>query len=100
LLVNKEEFLSLVWRLEEIMMHREHLRNQIRQCGEGCDDEDEGLCPACCDIFEKVSAEDNRLAGNRELDAVSKKLKKACDEDRTGEYKRILEQTREVRIMH
>jgi len=98
--MNKEEFLSLVWRHEEIMMHRDHLRNQIEQCGEGCDDEAEGLCPACCDVFEKVRAEDKRLAGNRELDAVSKKLKKACDWDRTGENKRIIEQIREVRVMH
>jgi len=58
------------------------------------------LCPACSGIFEKVRAEDKRLAGNSELDAVSKKLKKACDEDRSGEYKRILEQTREVRVVH
>jgi len=98
--MNRQEFIDLVWRYDEIMMHRDHLRNQIGQCGEGCDDEDEGLCPACCVIFEKVTAEDNRLAGNRELDAVSKKLKQACDEDRTGTYKRILEQIREVSIMH
>ena len=98
--MNSEEFRSLAWRYEEIVMQRDHLRNQIGHCSEGCDDEDEGLCPACCDIFEKVTAEDKRLAGNRELDIISRTLKKACDEDGSGTYKRILGQIREVRVMH
>lgn len=98
--MDKEGFLSLVWKLENIMMHRDHLRNQIGNCGEGCDEEDDGLCDTCCDIFELLQAEDNRLARNRELDEVLKQLKQACDEDRTGEYRQLLEHPRDSRVFH
>jgi len=98
--MNKHEFLSLVWRLEEIMIHGDHLLNQMRQYSEGCDDEDEGLCPACCSIFEQLRQEDERLAKNPELDEILRRLKRACDNDKTGQYKRILEQPRAGKVMH
>lgn len=98
--MNSEEFLSLVWRLEELLMQRDHLQNQIGNCGEGCDDEDEGLCPACCEAFKQVQDEDVRLAKGKELDKVMKKLMQACDEDTTGKYRRILEQSREGKVVH
>jgi len=99
-IVNKEEFFDLVWRLEEILMQADHLRNQIGKCGGSCDIEDDGLCPDCCTAFEKVMAEDERLAENGELDKVWKKLKRACDEDKTREYERILMQSRENKVVH
>ena len=82
------------------MMQADYLRNQIAQCGEGCDIEDEGLCPECCTVFEKVMAEDNRLEENGELTEVMAQLKEACDEDRTGEFERILNQSRECKVIH
>lgn len=98
--MNKKEFLDLAWKLEEIMMHRDHLRNQIGLCGSGCGDEDEGLCPACLKIFEQVQTEDGRLAQNRELNEVLKKIKQACAEDKSGEYERIFNQFREGKVIH
>ncbi len=81
-------------------MVADHLERQIGNCGEQCGIEDEGLCPACCTALEKVIAEDNRLAENKELDDILKMLKRACDEDMTGEYERILKQSREGRVFH
>ena len=82
--MNKQEFLDLVWRLDEILIHRDNLRSQIGKCGNGCDDEDEdeGLCPECCEVFEKLQEEDDRLAKNKELDAVLKALRQEPRSDR------------------
>jgi len=102
--MDKEEFLALAWRLEEILMQLDYLRSQIGNCGEQCQGldagEDEGLCPACCDAFAAVLAEEDSLAEGRELDEVLKKLRQACDEDKTGQYERILRQTREGKVIH
>ena len=91
--MDKKEFLELVWRLDEILMTRDHLRNQIDTCEEGCGD-DEGLSDRCSEIYEEILAEDKRLNANKELDVLLKKLKEACDEDNTGEFQRILNQPR------
>lgn len=97
--MNKEEFLDLVWRLEEILMQVDHLNSQIGKCPEGCEgldaEDDEGLCPACCDTFARVLAEEERLGKDKEYNEVMAKLKEACDEDKTGQYERILRQSRE-----
>jgi hypothetical protein len=59
--VNNQEFIDLVWRLEEIMMQVDHLERQLGNCAEGCEgldaQDDECLCPACCDTFARVLAE-------------------------------------------
>lgn len=52
-----------------------HLRNQVGNCGEQCEgldaEDDESLCPACCDAFARVLAEEERLAEGKEYsDAV------------------------------
>lgn len=56
--MNKEGFLDLVWRIEEIMMHRDYLQQQIGSCGGRCqgfnEPEDKGMCPDCCDAFVKL----------------------------------------------
>ena len=98
--MDKEEFIDLVWRLEEILMVADHLERQVGNCGELCGIEDEGLCPECSEAVEKVIAEDKRLAENKELDTILIKLKKACDADKTGEYERILKQSREGKVFH
>lgn len=98
--MNKEDFLALLWSFEEIMMHRDYLRNQIDSCSQGCGEEDEGLCPVCLELFEQVMAEDERLATNKELDAILKKLKKVCATDLTGEYQRILDKSRDGGVVH
>lgn len=98
--MNIQEFLDLVWKLEEILMQRDFLQNQIGNCGEGCDEEDEGLCPDCCIAFKKVQAENMRLLEDRELDTVFRKIEQACDEDKTGMYQKILEQSREGKVVH
>ncbi len=98
--MNRKEFLDLLWRFEEIMMQRDYLRSKIGQCGEGCDDEDEGLCPECLVLFKEVQAEDDKLAMNMELDAVLKNLRQACAEDKTGEFQRLLDQPRNGRVFH
>jgi hypothetical protein len=102
--MNKEEFLDLVWRLEEMLMSLDYLRGQIENCPEKCygldAEEDEGLCPVCCDTFAKVLAEEKRLSEDREYNEVMRKLKEACDEDITGVYERILKQSREGKVVH
>ena len=102
--MNKEEFFDLVWRLEEILMRVDHLRNQVGICGEPCEglnaEDDEGLCPACCDTFAMVLAEEERLAEDKEYNEVMRNLKEACDEDKTGRYERILRQSREGKVVH
>ena len=97
--MNKMEFLELVWQFDEILILRDHLQNQIDTCEQGCGD-DEGLCPKCSETFEEVLAEDKRLNGNKELDAIMKKLKEACDGDFTGEYHRILNAPRSGGVVH
>src|ERR1700690_4419438 len=98
--MDSEVFIDIVWRFEEIIMKRDHLRSQIGPCGEGCADEDIGICPECSEIFEKVIDEDKILDANKEFSEVLKKLKKACDGDRTGEYQRILNQPRDGKVSH
>ena len=97
--MDKEQFFGLAMKLDEILMHRDHLRNQIDTCEEGCGD-DQGLCPKCIILQEQLLAEADRLALNSELDAVLKKLKQACDADLTGEYQRILDQPRGSGVVH
>jgi uncharacterized protein with PIN domain len=101
--MDQAQFMNLVWRLEEILMHRDHLKQQIGKCVGQCEgydaDEDEGLCPKCCEVLVQVQKEEERLQGNKELDEILKKLKNACDEDKTGRYQRILEQSREGKVI-
>jgi hypothetical protein len=52
------------------------------------------------DIFARVLAEEERLAGDREFSDIMKKLKRACDEDKSGRYQRILDQSRESKVFH
>jgi hypothetical protein len=102
--MEQDEFLDLVWRLEELLMQVDHLRSQIGNCPDKCDgldaEEDEGLCPACCDTFARVLAEEEGLGENREFNEVMQKLKQACEEDKSGVYERILKQSREGKVVH
>lgn len=102
--MDHQEFLDLVWRLEEILIQVDHLNSQIGKCPEGCEgmdaDDEEGLCPTCCDTFARVLAEEERLSEDREYNEVMRKLKEACDEDKTGVYERILKQSREGKVVH
>jgi hypothetical protein len=102
-MMEQTEFLNLVWRLEELLMHRDHLNRQIGKCGGQCqshDGDDEGLCPACCDVFMQVQQEDDRLSADTEFNDVMDKLKRACDDDKSGRYERILKQSREGKVVH
>lgn len=97
--MDKREFLELMFKFQEILMHRDHFRNMIDNCPEGCGN-DQGLCPKCIVLFEQLTDEDERLASNNELDVLLKKLKEASDADLTGEYKRILEEPRGSGVVH
>ena len=72
-------------------------RGRIGKCVEGCEGldalDDEELCPECCDTFARVLAEEERLAEDKEYNEVMRKSKEACDEDKTGQYERILKQS-------
>ncbi len=87
-----------------MLMHVDYLRNQIGKCPDKCEspeaEHDEGLCPVCCDWFSRVLAEEERLEGDKEFNDVMDKLKKACGEDKTGRYQRILDQSRQGKIVH
>jgi hypothetical protein len=102
--VNDQDFLDLVWRLEEMLIYVDDLRSQIGKCPEKCEgldaEDDEGLCPECCDAFARVLAEEERLAEDEEYNEVMTKLRQACDEDKTGRYQRILNQSREGKVVH
>ncbi len=102
--MNKEEFLALVWRFEELLMQLDYLRNQIGNCPDRCErletDDDEGLCPICCNTYAKILAEEKRLAKDDEFSLIMKKLKRACDEDLSGTYQRILDQVRQGKVVH
>ncbi len=99
-----KEFLDALWRLEEILMHLDYLRGCIGNCGNHCGGldavDDEGLCPTCCNWLAQVLAEEERLDKDDEYNEVMKKLKQACDDDRSGRYRRILEQSREAKVIH
>jgi hypothetical protein len=41
-----------------------------------------------------------RLNGNEEYSDVMRKLKQACDEDKSGRYQRILSQSGERKVAH
>lgn len=100
--MNKEEFLNLVWRLEEILKPLDDLRAQVGNCGGRCKGYDltgnENLCPACAEVHAKLAAEEERLGKDQELNALLKTLKTACDDDKTGTYERMLKQAREGKI--
>jgi hypothetical protein len=102
--MNKEEFLDLVWKLEGILMHVDYLKSQIGKCPEKCGgldaEDDESLCPVCCNTFARVLAEEERLAVDQEYNEIMRKLKEACDKDKTGVYERILKQSREGKVVH
>lgn len=102
--MNHEEFLDTVWRLEEILMHLDYLRNRIGKCPEGCEgmdaEDDEGLCPVCCGYFAQQLAEEERLEKDPEYNNIMSKLKQACDEDKTRRYSKILNQSREGKVVH
>ena len=102
--MNQQEFLDLLWRLEEILVQLDYLRGRIGKCEEGCEGRDvvdcEGLCPVCCDIFSMVLAEEERLEEDREFNEVMEKLKKACEEDKSGMLQKILNQSREGKLIH
>ena len=65
--MNKKDFFDLLWRVEEILMQRDHLRKQIGKCGGDCDIEDDGLCSDCCTAFEKVWLKMRGLLGTKSL---------------------------------
>ena len=98
--MDKEEFLKLLWQFEELLIHRDNLESQIGICGEGCGEDDEGLCPECCEVFEMVQAEDERLDQNQEFNNILKQLEEACNADLTGEFQRILDQPRGGGVVH
>jgi hypothetical protein len=102
--MNHEEFRRAVWRLEEILMHPDCIHSCIGTCGNqrgGLDSiGDEGLCPTCCDWFAQVLAEEEKLAEDREYNEVMRKLKEACDQDNTGQYESILNQSGEDKVFH
>ena len=102
--MNHDEFLDTVWRLEEILMHLDYLRSRVGNCGKECEgldaQDDEGLCPDCCDWFARVLAEEERLGKDREYNDIMRRLKQACDEDKSGRYQKILQQSREGKVMH
>lgn len=93
-----DAFQELAWRLEEILINRDRWSRQIGNCGGQCDGydgiDDEGLCESCADAYAKVIAEDEKLANDRELDEVMRKLKAICDDDDSGLYQKILEKAR------
>jgi len=101
--MNKEEFLTLVWRLEELLIQLDYLRSRIGNCGHQCEgldaQDDRGLCPDCCDWLAKVMAEEERLSADMEFNEVMKKLKEACDQDKAGQLEKIVKQSREGRIV-
>lgn len=84
-------------------MQLDYLRSRIGNCENRCEglaaQDDEGLCPDCCHWFARVLVEEERLEGDREYNEVMRKLKEACDEDKTGLYDRILKQSREGKIV-
>ena len=101
--MDQAQFMNPVWGLEDILMHRDHLKQQMVKCVSQCEgydaNEDVWLCPKCCEVMMQVQKEEERLRGNEELDEILKKLMKACDEEKTGRYQRILEQSREGKVI-
>jgi hypothetical protein len=102
--ITQEEFLNLVWRLEEKLMQLDYLRGRIGQCPDRCEgldaEHEEGLCPTCCDWFEKALSEERRLAEDKEFNEIMEKLNRACDGDTSGTYQRILDQSRDGKAIH
>jgi hypothetical protein len=48
----------------------------------------------------RVLAEEEKLGENKEFNEVMKKLKRACDKDKTGAHSIILNQSREGKVIH
>ena len=63
-------------------------------CGTG------GLCQVCSDWYSQVLSEEERLQEDKEFNEVMEKLKKACEEDKLGRLQKILNQTREGKVIH
>ena len=101
-MMNREEFLNLVWRLEEKLAQLDYFRGRIGQCPGKCEgtDSEEGLCPICNEWFMKVTDEQDRLEHDQEFDDIMKKLKQACEDDKSGVYDRILSQARNSKSVH
>ena len=43
---------------------------------------------------------EERLEVDKDFNKVIRQLKKVCDEDKTGKYQRILEQFKDVKVIH
>ena len=56
--------------------------------------------PVCCDYFAHQLAEEERLSEDREYNEIMEKMKKACEEDKSGTYQRILDQSRVGKVCH
>jgi hypothetical protein len=102
--MTQQEFLGTVWRLEELLMQLDYLRGQVGKCGNQCKGldavDDEGLCHDCCEWFAQVLAEEERLNGDKEYNEIMRKLKQACDLDKSGVYQKILNQSREGKVVN
>jgi plasmid maintenance system killer protein len=98
-----EDFANLLFKIEEMLVETDYWRRQISDCKQckGWSEEDcRNMCPSCLKALAKEFEALRDAAGNEELRALIRNLKKALKDDKTGEYQRILNQSRERSLVH
>ena len=102
--MTQEEFLDLLWQHEALLLHLDYLRGRVGNCGKPCKgldaETDEDLCPDCCDWFAQILAEEERLSKDSQYNDIMGRLERACFQDKSGTYQRLLEHSRRDKILH
>jgi predicted amidophosphoribosyltransferase len=90
--MEKEDFAHLLFRIEEMLVDVDYWRRQISECKEcqGWSEKDyRNMCPACLRALNKEFETLKEVAGNEDMRALLKDLKKALKDDKSGELTEI-----------
>ena len=99
--MDKVAFANLLFRIEELLAEVDYWRRQINDCKQcrGWGEEDyTNMCPSCLKaLYEEFEAL-KKVAEDVELKKASKLLRKALENDTTGELTEIFRLSRRITV--
>jgi hypothetical protein len=90
--MDKEDFANLLFKVEEMLVEADYWRRQISDCKQcrGWSEADyKNMCPSCLKALAKEFEALKDVAGNEEIRALIKQLRKALKDDKSGELSEI-----------
>ena len=90
--MEREDFANLLFKIEELLIETDYWRRQIsdcKQCRGWAEADYRNMCPSCMKALAKEFEAIKEVAGNEEVRALLRQLKKALKEDSTGELTEI-----------